>query len=266
MITRDQQPGERPLPSDIVRLSRRQALGAHSLLGLASCGGGSGDSGGNSATSSASNGSSSSGTDSSTPTTASYVLIPQETVGPYPLFATIAAAAQYQRQDITEAKTGVPLRLTLRIVNVNGGCAPITNAMVYVWHCDKEGVYSGYSQPGANAVGQTFCRGVQTTDANGDVTFLTVYPGWYTGRITHIHFRVYLGNALSATSQLAFPQSVTAAVYSSALYAARGQNTSVGGFAADNVFNDGTQHQLCTVSENSSTGGYDATLVVGIAA
>lgn len=248
--------GHQQLPSDASRFSRRQALGALGLLGLASCGDGTGDS----------TATPSSGTGGTTPTTASCVLIPEETVGPYPLFATIAAAALYQRQDITEGRPGVPLRLTLRIVNANDGCTPITNAMVYVWHCDKDGVYSGYNQPGANAVGQTFCRGVQTTDANGEVTFLTVYPGWYTGRITHIHFRVYLGNSLSATSQLAFPQAATAAVYSSALYAARGPNTSVGSFAADNVFNDGTQYQMCTVSADASTGGYGATLVVGIAA
>ena len=95
------------------------------------------------------------------------MLIPQETVGPYPLFNDIASAAAYQRDDITEGKTGVPLRLTLNIVNVNNGCAPILTAMVYVWHCDKDGYYSGYNQNGADLRGQTFLRGVQTTDTSG---------------------------------------------------------------------------------------------------
>lgn len=85
------------------------------------------------------------------------------------------------------------------------------------------------------------------------------------GRITHIHFRVYLRNALEATSQLTFPQDITTAVYNSSLYVARGQNTSVGSFAADNVFADGVQYQLCSVMENSAIGGYDASLGVGIA-
>ncbi len=250
-------------------LTRRQALGALSLLGLASCSGG-GDSGDSSTTTATGSSTGSTGTTSSAgstgSTTASCVLIPEETVGPYPLFSNIASAAVYQRQDITEGKTGVPLRLTLRVVNVNDGCKAITNAMVYVWHCDKDGVYSGYSQPGANAIGETFCRGVQATDENGEVTFFTIYPGWYTGRITHIHFRVYLGSSLGATSQLAFPQDITAAVYASRLYAARGQNTSVRSFSADNVFSDGTQYQMCTVAANATTGGYDAALVVGIVA
>jgi protocatechuate 3,4-dioxygenase beta subunit len=72
-----------------------------------------------------------------------------------------------------------------------------------------------------------FLRGVQMTDSAGLVRFTTIYPGWYSGRITHVHFRAYLGNALQATSQLAFPQDTTRAVYQSSLYAARGQNTSV---------------------------------------
>ncbi|HJY39091.1 MAG TPA: hypothetical protein VJ299_16545 [Steroidobacteraceae bacterium] len=70
---------------------------------------------------------------------------------------------------------------------------------------------------------------------------LTFVPGWYSGRITHVHFRSYLGTSLQATSQLAFPQDITNAVYASSLYAARGQNTSVTSFSADNVFSDDEQ-------------------------
>ena len=125
-------------------------------------------------------------------------------------------------------------------------------------------LYSGYSQPGASAVGQTFCRGVQMTDATASRASLRSIPGWYSGRITHIHFRVYLGNELEATSQLAFPQDITTEVYRSALYAARGQNTSVGTFTADNVFSDGEQYQLCAMRANAASGGYDAALTVGI--
>lgn len=173
------------------------------------------------------------------------------------------------RSDITEGKTGVPLTLLLKLVNVNASCAPISNAAIYIWHCDKDGVYSGYSGQtgGVNASGQMFLRGVQYTSSSGEAVFQTVYPGWYSGRITHIHFRVYLGSSLSGsgtvTSQLAFPPDVTTAVYQSALYAARGQNTSVTSFAADNVFRDGVSYQLANVAGSTST-GYLATLVVGI--
>ena len=111
------------------------------------------------------------------------------------MFSDIASASTYLREDITEGKSGVPLQMLLTIVNVNASCAPITDALVYAWHCDKDGVYSGYSQPGSNTVGETFCRGVQMTDSTGLVRFTTIYPGWYSGRITHAHFRVYLGSS-----------------------------------------------------------------------
>jgi protocatechuate 3,4-dioxygenase beta subunit len=192
------------------------------------------------------------------------VLIPEETEGPYPL--DLSSNPSYFRQDITEGKTGIPLILTLILVNANNNCAPIANARVDIWHCDKDGVYSGYNQPGANTVGETFCRGIQLSDSSGKVKFTTIYPGWYAGRITHIHFQVYLNNGLVATSQIAFPEETTKVVYDTPLYAARGQNTSVANFAADNVFSDGVQYQMCTITDNPTTGGYDATLTVGVAA
>lgn len=239
-------------------ISRRRALGLFGATAtLIGCGGG-GSSESTSTTAAA--GGETTGTGS-----ASCVLIPEETAGPYPLFSDIASASTYMREDITEGKTGVPLQLLLTIINVNASCAPITNALVYAWHCDKDGAYSGYNQPGNNTVGQTFCRGVQMTDSTGLVRFTTIYPGWYSGRITHAHFRVYLGNSLEATSQLAFPQDVTRSVYSSSLYAARGQNTSVASFSQDGIFSDGEQYQLCTMTQNASTGGYDAALTVGVA-
>lgn len=237
-------------------VSRRRALGLFGAAAtLVGCGGGSSSSA-TSATTSSSGGTSGS---------ASCVLTPEETAGPYPLFSDIASASTYMREDITEGKSGVPLQLLLTFVNVSDNCTPITDALIYAWHCDKDGVYSGYSQPGGNTLGETFCRGVQMTDSTGLVRFTTIYPGWYSGRITHVHFRAYLGNSLQATSQLAFPQDITTAVYASSLYAARGQNTSVTSFSADNVFSDGEQYQLCTLTQNASTGGYDAALTVGIA-
>jgi protocatechuate 3,4-dioxygenase beta subunit len=251
--------------------TRRSVLGGLGGFTLAACsGGGSGSSAsstgattgtGGAATGTTTGSSESEKVTSTTPGTC--VLIPEETQGPYPLFTDIASAAMYQREDITEGKAGAPLKLTLNIVDVGSSCAPVTTAMVYVWHCDKDGVYSGYSQPGADTRGQTFLRGVQTTDTNGRVTFATIFPGWYQGRATHIHFRVYLALDLHATSQLAFPTDIETAVYGSPLYAARGQNPTSP--SKDGVFSDGVEYQVPTVSADASTGGYAAELMVGIA-
>ena len=199
--------------------------------------------------------------------TGSCVLTPTETQGPYPLLAILSNSAMV-RSDITEGKAGVPLTLKLRILDQSTGCAPVAGAAVYIWHCDKDGLYSGYSASNnAGQAGLTYLRGIQVTDASGEVTFTTIYPGWYAGRITHIHFQVYLNNNLqvtaTATSQLGFAQTVTQAVYASALYT-KGQNTSVTSFAADNVFSDGTTYQLAAVTGTVSA-GYAATLEVTIA-
>lgn len=193
------------------------------------------------------------------------VLIPSETQGPYPLLSVLSQPGM-QRYDITEGRAGIPLLLELRLLNLSNGCQPIEGAALYLWHCDKDGVYSGYSQPGSNTVGQTFCRGIQFSDCNGVVRLLTLYPGWYAGRITHLHFQVYLNVAgsVTATSQLALPQAVTQAVYASPLYLARGQNTSVTSFAQDNVFSDGVERQMLNI-EGSVGGGYLATIDIGVA-
>jgi protocatechuate 3,4-dioxygenase beta subunit len=248
-------------------LSRRTVLGGIGTFGgltLLGCSSGGGSDSAAAGSTASTTTSSTTTTTTATTTPGSCALIPQETVGPYPLFNDIASAATYQREDITEGKTGVPLRLMLNIVNVNNQCAPILTAMVYVWHCDKDGYYSGYNQNGADLRGQTFLRGVQTTDTSGRVTFNTIYPGWYPGRATHIHFRVYLGLALQATSQLAFPNAVTSAVYATSLYAAKGQNPTLP--TNDGIFSDGVSYQMPIVTPSAATGGYDAELTVGIAA
>jgi protocatechuate 3,4-dioxygenase beta subunit len=192
----------------------------------------------------------------------SCVLIPEETEGPYPL--DLSGDDEFLRTDITEGRPGVPLTLSLVLVDVGSGCTPVADARVDVWHCDADGVYSGFDQPGIDATGETFCRGIQLTNADGQVDFQTIYPGWYQGRITHIHFQVFLDNGLAVTSQLGFPPEVTDAVYAVEPYAAKGPNTSVPTFADDNVFSDGTQYQLAAATGDPAS-GYTATLAVGIA-
>ncbi|MFM2405278.1 MAG: hypothetical protein RL223_3158 [Pseudomonadota bacterium] len=201
--------------------------------------------------------------------TATCTVAATETEGPYPLRAILANSA-IVRADMTEGKTGVPLTLRLRLVDVNNACAPIAGAWVYIWHCDKDGLYSGYdASNNAGQSGLTYLRAIQQSDANGYVTFKTIFPGWYAGRITHIHAMVFLaGSTLSSTSssmattQFAFPQAISSAVYASTLYT-HGQNTSVTRFADDNVFSDGTGTEMLTLS-GSVARGYVGGIVVGI--
>ena len=191
-----------------------------------------------------------------------------ETDGPYPLYAILTNSI-LTREDITEGKTGVPLTLTITLQDLSSGCTPITGAGIYIWHCDKDGIYSGYAtSTNAGSTTTTFLRGVQVTDSNGQVTFTTIFPGWYAGRITHIHAQVYLNDSLVsgtaiATTQLAFPIDITTAVYDTSLYT-KGQNTSVTSFSADNVFSDGTSTEMLSLT-GDTTNGYVATMAITIA-
>ena len=110
------------------------------------------------------------------------------------------------RSDIREGRSGTPVALTLMVVNVNSGCSPVADAVVDIWQCDAEGHYSQYNQPGYNGTAQTFLRGIQATDARGQVTFTTIYPGWYAGRATHIHVEVSVNGRSVKVTQIAFPR------------------------------------------------------------
>ena len=188
-------------------------------------------------------------------------LIPSETAGPFPLDLT--ANSTFFRQDIRENKTGVKLNVKLKIIGVNN-CEPMPNLRVNIWHCDKDGLYSGYSQQNNQGqAGLTYLRGYQMTDANGEVNFVTIFPGWYTGRICHIHFQVYVSSVYAAISQLTFPIATKNALYAanSGLYA-KGADPLT--FSTDNIFSDGYDYQLATLTPNA-TEGYDAYLEVAIA-
>ena len=171
-------------------------------------------------------------------------------------------SSAYYRRDVTEGKPGLPLTLALTVVNANSACSTVSNASVEIWHCDAAGNYSEYSQPGFDGTGQTFLRGVQTTDSGGQVTFTTIYPGWYAGRATHIHVDLFVNGSLVKTTQVAFPENTTAGVYSTGVYASKGQNPTSN--VSDNVFSDGTQSEMATLTGNTSS-GYTASLTIGIA-
>jgi protocatechuate 3,4-dioxygenase beta subunit len=195
-------------------------------------------------------------------------LIPTATAGPFPLLAFLGAKAALRR-DIRESRPGIPLTLNINLQNIDAGCAPISNAAVYIWHCDRDGGYSGYNA-GENGDhrGSTFLRGIQMSDTHGQASFVTIFPGWYPGRITHIHFQVYLrdakGGRAAATSQLAFPEEVVRSVYATAVYP-RGQNTSVRNIAEDGLFSEDGRYQTARVT-GSIASGLVATLNVGISA
>ena len=140
--------------------------------------------------------------------------LPATTAGPFP------SRELLDRRDITEGYPGHPVRLGVRIVD--DACEPVPGARIDIWHADATGDYSSYTDDGSGkdeGEGSTFCRGIQTANADGICEFLTIYPGWYEGRAVHIHATVYVGDRDVLTTQLYFDEAYTAQVYVDAPYA-----------------------------------------------
>lgn len=247
------------------RVLRFAGLGAGAAI-LAACG---------------ADGSKTSSTSSSTATSsASGALteIPDETAGPYPGDGSNGPNVLTQdgiiRSDITSSfgdfsgtAEGVPATIELTVLNMADGAA-FAGAAVYVWHCDRGGNYSLYSE---GATDQNYLRGVQIADAAGTVSFTSIFPACYSGRWPHIHFEVYpdqesLSDSTKAiaTSQIAIPQAQCEEVYATTGYEQSVTNLSQLSLATDNVFSDDSgATQLATMS-GSVDKGYTIALTAAV--
>lgn len=233
---------DRPVTS----LTRREALGVLGAAASAAIAAGCGDSPTNPSAATTTT------TSTTTSTNAQCAATPTETAGPFPSLTDLL------RSDIRDGKSGTSLTLNVKVVNVNSACAPVANAQVEIWHCDEVGNYSQYG----TVASQTFYRGIQTTDAGGNVTFVTNYPGWYQGRATHIHIEATVGGRSVKVSQIAFPESVNDAVHTVGVYAARGTNPTAN--LRDGIFADSLASELVTPTGNNAS-GYTASFQLAIA-
>ncbi|MFF0546312.1 dioxygenase [Nocardia thailandica] len=263
---------DRGLQHDLRTLSRRRALSMFGLAGAAVVAAGCA----NAADDTSATASSGTGT----PTAATPAAAPQETQGPYPADGSngpnILVESGVVRSDLTTSfgaysgrAQGVPLTLTMTMRDLVRGAAG-TGMAVYVWHCDREGRYSLYSE---GVTEQNYLRGVQVAGDDGTVRFTSIFPACYDGRWPHIHFEVYddlatavAGNNARLTSQIALPQDVCEQVYAAdAGYAASVPNLSRVSLSSDMVFGDGWDAELATVA-GTPAGGLSASITVGVAA
>lgn len=190
------------------------------------------------------------------------VVRPELTEGPY------FVDTQLQRADIRSdpatgaVSEGALLALAFNVTQVgNNTCTPLEGAIVDVWHCDAQGVYSGVSDPGFDTSAQQFLRGYQVTDANGRAAFTTIYPGWYPGRTVHIHFKIRANagsnQAYEFTSQLFFDEALNDQVHAQPPYAARGYRNTLN--SDDNIYNN-----LLLLNASPNADGYTATFNIGL--
>ena len=225
---------------------------------------------GSSAPTSTATGSSAGSTASAAAAAADCAVIPEETAGPFPGDGSngpnVLAQSGIVRADIrssfgtsTTKATGVPLTIKLTIQDAANGCAPMTGAAVYLWHCDQAGNYSLYSQAAAS---ENYLRGVQATDGSGVATFQSIFPACYSGRWPHIHFEVYTDLEAAtneankiATSQIALPKGACDLVYATDGYAQSVANMGRVSLQGDMVFgDDGGIHELGTITGDVSSG------------
>jgi protocatechuate 3,4-dioxygenase beta subunit len=266
------------LAYDLRTLSRRRALTLFAGVGLAALVGCAEESPttGSTTPGSADSTTTTSPASTKTDTAATCDEIPEETAGPYPGDGSngpnVLTESGIVRSDIrssfgssTGTADGVPLTVTLSLLDQANGCAALSGAAVYLWHCDREGRYSLYS---GGATDQNYLRGVQEADGSGQVTFTTIFPAAYSGRWPHIHFEVYssLAEATSAgnvlvTSQLAFPEDVCDLVYATEGYEQSVQNMAQTSLESDMVFRDGVDQQLAMMT-GAVGSGFTAALVL----
>ncbi|ANI91399.1 intradiol ring-cleavage dioxygenase [Dietzia timorensis] len=244
-------------------LGRRKFLGALGLgagaVALAAC------SPGSSGASASASSSSASATGVADTT---YTEMPTETAGPYPGDGSngpdVLDMTGVERSDIRSSigggatAEGVQITLELNIIDIAGGNVPFTGAAVYVWHCDAEGNYSMY---GEGIEDETYLRGVQIAGDDGVVRFTSIMPGCYSGRWPHIHFEVFPDKASISdatnnvlTSQLAIPEDVATQVYALTGYTGSASNLAKITLGTDNVFSDGWDQQVASVTGDASSG------------
>ncbi len=214
--------------------------------------------------------------DASSNSTAGCSIIPEETAGPYPgdgsngpnaltLDAIVRSDIRSSIGTLSGMALGVPLTVRIQLLSAKQSCSPLAGKAIYLWHCDRDGKYSMY-----NLTDQNYLRGVQATDSEGFLSFVTIFPGCYLGRMPHMHFEVYpsLSEASRSsqkikTSQIAFPDEVSREVYATSGYTTSASNFKKISFSKDNVFSDGVTLQMATIT-GSVADGLVATLIVAI--
>ena len=170
------------------------------------------------------------------------------------------------------ARAGVPLTLIINVENLLGGCSALAGAYVDIWHSDAKGIYSDEStyNPGGgtgsvNTLGQKFLRGYQISDGNGQVKFTTIYPGWYSGRTIHIHFRVrtYSGSSVvgNFVSQIFFDETANDVVMATSAYSRSTARDTTN--ARDMVYSGASnkERMLATLTGDVNS-GYQAVITV----
>jgi len=189
-------------------------------------------------------------------------VIPTEIAGPFIILPGQMAATF--RTDMREEQPGQLHRMKFRILR-NTDCSPVVNAEVAVWHCNVDGNYSGYNTSGhivLNATNQNWLRGRALTDANGEVEFTSIFPGWYPGRVTHVHLQVKINDISVKVTQFIYPEAERDIIHSTAPYNTWGLDPVPA--SSDGSFADGTEGQVASLAWDEVNQSWDSFLEITV--
>ena len=241
------------MPVSDKRITRRQTLGLAGLAGAGYVAGRAAGIGGGGAD----------GLGTAPAAAASCALAPSVTEGPF------WVDEKLNRSDVTGGQSGVPLEVKLTIVDADDDCSAYQGATVDIWHANPAGNYSDEPAGMGNddTQGQTWLRGYQVSNANGVVTFETIWPGFYTGRTCHIHVRVRTFDASSNattnfTTQLFFDETDNNAVFATSAYNTGSRTTN----AQDGIYAQEVQagNLLMLTPSGSVANGYSAAATIAL--
>ncbi|MGD1890645.1 MAG: intradiol ring-cleavage dioxygenase [Cyclobacteriaceae bacterium] len=189
---------------------------------------------------------------SNDPATGDCDLTPNETAGPFPTITPSDLAMQ----NIIGNRTGVALLITLTIQDQSNDCNPLSGAIVDLWQCDAEGNYSQYGETRLQQTdyrNENFLRGRQTTNEDGQISFISIFPGWYPGRSPHFHLEIFDSDESSLkTTQVAFPKNVCDTVYATDGYNGEADTLNEN----DNFFSDSLDGNMADSITGNITDGY----------
>jgi protocatechuate 3,4-dioxygenase beta subunit len=204
------------------------------------------------------------GASASTSALPACVVEPALTEGPYFVDEKLLRSDIRPDPSSGAVSQGAQLNLAFAVSKVGGSsCQAYPDVLVDVWHCDALGHYSDIASEGT--LGQKFLRGYQVTDASGNASFTTIYPGWYQGRTVHIHFKIRSDPAASSglefTSQLFFDDTLSDQVFAVAPYSQKGQRSTRNDW--DGIFQQ-SNGVLTLAPSGDPSNGFSATFEVGL--
>lgn len=199
------------------------------------------------------------------------VITPEGEIGPYFVDDSLTG---FDRTDIrsnidgSSTQAGIPLTLNLIVLDAENNCVGLQDVQIDIWHCNAYGIYS--DEGVESTVGETWLRGYQKTDSAGEAAFITIFPGWYDGRTTHIHLRLRSKYSTASsmtdgtnTTQIFFAQAVVNSINSTvAPYSSHGTNPTTND--SDRVYAEQTEGLTEVALTGDTTSGYTTTVTISL--